>query len=156
MSMASLRFDGQVAISIAYSDADLAAAEGNPTRLTIYKYDTSFQTWSALTTSVNVVEGTVSTTVSRLSFFAVVGFPQPPTPTPTPTSTPLPGIATVTPTATATRPPTSTRRPTSTVTPVPPVVGDVAPTSSLLIGLVIVAFVLMAAGGYYLRQNRQN
>ena len=154
-SMASVRLDSAATITINYSDADLSAADGNPDRLAIYKYDSAFQAWSQLTTSVDVVNGTISTSASRLSSFAVVGFPAPPTPTPLPTSTPLPGVPTETPTPTATRPPTNTPRPTSTPTPLPPVVGDVAPTSGLMIGLVAVALVLMAAGGYYLRQNRQ-
>ena len=154
-SMASLRLDSAATITIKYSEADLSAGDGSPTRLTIYKYDSAFQTWSPLTTSVDVVNETISTGASRLSSFAVVGFPQPPTPTPTQTATPLPGIPTATPIPTATRPPTATSPPTATPTPLPPVVGDVAPTSGLMIGLVAVALVLMAAGGYYLRQNRQ-
>ncbi|MDE2861635.1 MAG: hypothetical protein OYI31_01510 [Chloroflexota bacterium] len=154
-SMASVRFDSAATITIKYSEADLSAADSNPARLAIYKYDSAFQTWSRLTSSVDVVNGTISTSVSRLSHFAVVGFPAPPTPTPLPTSTPLPGVPTATPIPTATRPPTATSPPTATPTPLPPVVGDVAPTSGLMIGLVAVALVLMAAGGYYLRQSRQ-
>lgn len=151
----STRFDSAVTITVAYSATDLRAADGNPTRLTLYKYDTNFNSWSPLTTTVDVVNGTISTSVSRLSFFAVVGFPQPPTPTPTATATPLPGVSTATPTPTPTRPPTATRPATATPTPLPPVVGDAAPTSGLMVGLVIVALVLMAAGGYYMRQARQ-
>ena len=41
-SMASVRLDSAATITISYSDADLAAADGNPTRLTIYKYDNAF------------------------------------------------------------------------------------------------------------------
>ena len=43
-----------------------------------------------------------------------------------------------------------------TATLLPPTPGDVAPGSNLLIGLLIAAFILIAAGGYYLRQSRQS
>ena len=44
---------------------------------------------------------------------------------------------------------------TPTATLLPPTPGDVAPGSDLLIGLLIAAFILIAAGGYYLRYSRQ-
>ena len=134
--MASIRLDRAATITINYSDADLAAAEGNPTRLTIYKYDAAFQTWSPLTTSVNVVDGTISTSASRLSSFAVVGFPQPPTPTPTPTATPLPGVIPRQLRLPTAYPAADGYQPGDCPRPLPcrPVVGDVAPTSSLMIG----------------------
>jgi hypothetical protein len=43
-----------------------------------------------------------------------------------------------------------------TATLLPPTPGDVAPGSDLLIGLLIAAFILIAAGSYYLRQSRQS
>ena len=43
-----------------------------------------------------------------------------------------------------------------TATLLPPTPGDVAPGSNLLIGLLIAAFILIAAGSYYLRQSRQS
>ena len=131
------RFWRPITVEIKYSDEDVAAAEGNPTRLTVYKYDTVLQAWTPLTTSADMVNKTVKAQVTRTSLFALVGQAQPPAPTPTPTPTLRPGVAT--PTATA----------------VPPPAGDVAPGSGLLVGLLIAAVVLMGAGGYYLRQGKR-
>ena len=124
-----------------YTDEDVQAAQGNPQRLVLYKYDSIFQAWTPLSTSVNLADRTLQAKVSRLSFFALLGQPQPRTPTPTPEATLLPGVA------------TPTAVPTATL--LPPTPGDVAPGSSLLIGLLIAAFILIAAGSYYLRQSRQ-
>ena len=138
----STRFHTPITISVQYTDPDVQAAEGNPTRLVLYKYDTVFEAWTPLTTSANLADKTLQASVSRLSFFALLGQPQPPTPTPTPTATLRPGQAT----------PTGL----STATLLPPTPGDVAPGSGLLIGLLIAAFILIAAGSYYLRQSKQS
>ena len=167
-------FGTAIAVEVRYTDADLQAAEGNPDRLQLMKYDPGFQVWTALTTSFDPVAKTVRAQLTRLSFFALMGQAQPPTATPTPTATLLPGVATSTPTVTPTPPATATPEATATATPepatatpvpatpvptstlVPPTPGDVAPGSGLLIGLLIVAAILIAAGGYYLRQSRQS
>ena len=133
-----------ITLSVTYTDADVQAAEGNPARLGLYKYDPLFGVWTSLTTSVNTANKTVEAKVSRLSFFALMGQDQPPTPTPTPTATLLPGVA------------TSTVPPPPTATLLPPTPGDVAPGSGFLIGLMLAAFILIAAGGYYLRQSKQS
>jgi hypothetical protein len=138
------RFLSPITLSLTYTDEDVQAAQGNPHRLVIYKYDPVFAVWTKLTTSVNLADRTVEAKVSLLSFFALMGQSQPPTPTPTPTATPLPGAATAVPTAV----------PTATL--LLPTPGDVAPGSGLLIGLLIAAFILIAAGSYYLRQSKQN
>jgi len=144
VSASTTSFDSPITISVQFTDADLEAAEGNPTRLVIHKYDSAFQSWSPLTTTINIAAKTASTQVSSVSLFAVMGAAQPPTPTPTPTATLLPGVATSTPT------------PSPTATLLPPTPGDVAPGSGLLMGLLITAFILIAAGSYYMRQSRQN
>ncbi|MDP6102445.1 MAG: hypothetical protein QF579_03960, partial [Dehalococcoidia bacterium] len=117
------------------------AAQGNPSRLVLYKYDAIFQTWTPLTTSVNMVDKTLQAKVSSVGFFALLGQPQPPTPTPTPPATLRPGVA------------TPTALPTATL--LPPTPGDIAPSSGFLTGLLIAAFILIAAGSYYLRQSKQ-
>ena len=139
-------FRQHITISVSYDDEDVQAAEGNPGRLVLQKYDSLFGTWTPLTTTFDPVTKTVQAQVSQLSFFALMGQEQPPTPTPTPTATLRPGEATHTPTI-------EPGTPTSTL--LPPTPGDVAPGSGLLIGLLIAAFILIAAGGYYLRQSKQ-
>ena len=129
------RFRTPITIELSYNDADLAAAQGNPTRLVVQKYDTVLQAWTPLTTTADMVAKTVTAQVSRTSFFALMGQVQPPTPTPTPTPTLRPGV--------------------STPTTIPPAAGDVAPGSGLLVGLLIAAVVLIGAGGYYLRQEKR-
>jgi hypothetical protein len=138
-------FQAPIQVSVQYTDADIQAAEGNPGRLVLYKYDTAMANWSPLTTSVDFVNKTVQTSVSSLSFFALLGQPLPPTPTPTPTATLRPGLPTPTPTD---APPTATL--------LPPTPGDIAPGSGLLMGLLIAAFIMIAAGSYYLRQTKQS
>jgi len=144
------RFGTPITISVMYTDDDVQAAEGNPGRLVLYKYDMVLQAWIPLNTTFDPVTKSVQAQVSRLSFFALMGQAQPPTPTPTPTATLLPGVATPTPTV------TPTPEPAPTATLLPPTPGDVAPGSGLLTGLLIAAFILMAAGGYYLRSSRQS
>ena len=135
------RFLSPITLSVTFTDEDVQAAQGNPSRLVLYKYDTIFEAWTPLTTSVNLADKTVEAKVSRLSFFALMGQAQPSTPTPTPTATLRPGVA------------TPTDAPTATL--LPPTPGDVAPGSGLLIGLLIAAFILIASGSYYLRQSKQ-
>lgn len=140
-----------ITISVKYTDDDLQAADGNPGRLILQKYDTVLQAWTALNTAFDPATGTVRAQSSRLGFFALIGQELPPTPTPTATATLLPGVATSTPTA---EPPTPTAEPTATL--LPPAPGDVTPGSGMLIGLLVLAFVLIASGGYYLRQSKQS
>ena len=147
------RFATSITISVKYTDDDLQAAEGNPGRLVLHKYDEVLQAWTSLNTTFNPAARTVQAQTSRLSFFALMGQEQPPTPTPTATATLLPGAATRSPTL---APPTATLAVPPTATLLPPTPGDVAPGSGLLIGLLIAAFVLIAAGGYYLRQSKQS
>ncbi|MBI4282606.1 MAG: hypothetical protein HY672_03865 [Chloroflexi bacterium] len=159
VAASSTTFHTGVTISVKYADADLQAAQGNPSRLVLYRYDSTLKAWTPLTTTFDPITKTVQTQVSQLSFFALLGQAQPPTPTVTPTPTLLPGVPTPTPTVTPTVPPTSTPKPataTPTATLKPPTPGDVAPGSGLLMGLLVVAFILIVAGGYYLRQSRQN
>jgi hypothetical protein len=130
-------FRTPITIAVTYNDADVAAAQGNPTRLVLQKYDTALQAWTPLSSTIDMVTKTISTQVSNTGFFALMGQAQPATPTPTPTATLKPGV--VTPTTTA----------------VPPPAGDVAPGSGLLFGLLMAAVVLIGAGGYYLRQDKR-
>jgi len=144
-------FGAPITISVKYNDDDLLAAEGNPGRLVLQKYDTAFKAWVSLNTTFDPASKTIQAQASRLGFFTLMGQAQPATPTPTPTATLLPGA--VTPTATL-LPPTATLLP-PTATLLPPTPGDVAPGSGLLMGLLMAAFILIAAGGYYLRQSKQ-
>ena len=129
-------FISPITITVAYSDTDLQAADGNPDRLVLYKYDSVFEEWTPLATTFSTAAKTVQAQVTQLSFFALMGQAQPPTPTPTPTATLRPGAPTPT-----------------LLLPTP---GDAAPGSGLLIGLLIAAFILIAAGSYYLRQSKQS
>ena len=158
-------FNSPINISIGYNDTDVAAAEGNPGRLVVYKYNVSSGQWDALATSLDSANKTVNASVRSLSFFAVVGQPIPPAPTPTPTGTPT-GVsvaaahssltlaevlagATVVPAATAE--PVVEPEPTATL--LPPTPGDIAPGSGVVLGLVVMALVLISAGGYYMKES---
>lgn len=155
--LSTYAFSDPITISVTYTNVDLQAAEGDPSRLAVYKYDTAFQAWTPLATSFDPATKTVQARATRLGFFALMGQARPATPTPTPTGTPLPGAATATPTVTPTSPPpTATTAPAPTATLVPPSAGDIAPGSGLLMGMLLVAAMLLAAGGYYLRQSRQS
>ena len=127
VSASGTNFLQPITISVKYTDADLQAADGNPSRLGIHKYDSVFQVWTPLLTTFDTMTQTVHAQVSQLSFFALMGQAQPPTP-----------------------------KPHSTYTLLPPTPGDVAPGSGLLMGLLIAAFILIAAGSYYLRQSKQS
>ena len=145
-ALADSSFNAPIKISINYSDAD-ALAVGDPAGLKIMKYDSGLNAWAPLTTSFDPVAKTVSAEVQRLTFFALIGEGIVPTPTATavpPTATPVPPTATPV-------PPTATPVP-PTATAVPPATGDVAPSSGLLLGMLMVAMVLIGAGGYYLRE----
>lgn len=145
------RFRTRITISVKYTDEDILAAEGNPSRLAIHRYDSVFNSWTPLGTTFDPVTKTVHTRVSRLGFFALMGQEAPPTPTPTAPATLVPGAPTLTPAITATAVAISTMTPTA----LPPAPGDVAPGSRLLLTLLIAAGILIAAGGYYLRQTNQ-
>jgi len=153
----SASFSSPIKVTIQYSDADVAAAHGNPARLSVQRYDSSLG-WTALTTSINLSEETLTTYVSTLGLFAVIGQPQPPAPTPTATKVPkaafVPysaateyGVSTAVPPA-----PTETPIP-PTATLLPPTPGDVSPGSNLLVGLFVLAMVMISAGVYQLRHT---
>jgi hypothetical protein len=140
-------FTDSVSIVVSYNDADIAAADNNPARLSIYKHDASFDKWFELNTKLDIIDKTITTQVTSGGSFTVGGKAAPPQSTPTPAATeeykhprwtPTPGAPTAIPTATA----------------LPPEPGDFAPGSGMLIGLLIAAVVLMSSGGYYLSQAR--
>ena len=160
-------FNSTIDISISYNDTDTAAAQGNPGRLVLYKYNDSSGTWHSLATNLNAANKTVSASVRSLSFFALVGQPIPPAPTPTPAATPtsvsaaaghssltlaeaLAGATVAAPTA-APEP-----EPEPTATLLPPTPGDIAPGSGFVLGLVVMALVLISAGGYYMKEANNN
>ena len=163
-ALASYSFTRSITISVKYTDADIQTAEGNPSRLVLYKFDTTLQSWIPLSTTLNVVARTVQAQVSRLSSFALMGQARPATPTPTAMATLQAGAPTLTPAITATAvAPTESPTVSPTAVPVvtimstalPPTPGDVAPGSGLLLTLLIAAGILIAAGGYYLRETKQ-
>ena len=154
-ALADTSFKSPISISINYSDAD-ALAVGDPANLAIMKYDSGLNAWAPLATSFDPVAKTVTAEVQRLTFFALIGEGIVPTPTATPvpptaTATPVPPTATPVPPTATPVPPTATPVP-PTATAIPPATGDVAPGSGLLIAMMIVAMVLIGAGGYYLRE----
>lgn len=162
--MTGTKFNSSIVINVKYNATDIAAAEGNPHRLVLYKFDTGSGKWHSLGTSVNFSTQSVSASIRSLSFFAIVGQPLPPAPTPTPkgTATPSPQLyphtssaaAYVAPaTATPTPEPTATAMPAPTATLLPPTPGDVAPGSGFMVGLLVIALVLTAAGGYYMKES---
>jgi len=59
-------------ISVRYSDADLAAAGGDVSKLILARYDTSDSKWTLLNTNVNRDTNTLSATTNRFSTWAVV------------------------------------------------------------------------------------
>jgi len=139
-SISDFTFLRPITITVTYTAADVTLASGNPGFLAIMQYDARTKTWGTLLTTLDIVAKKATAETSHLSDFALAA--QPPVPTPT-----------YTPTKTATPTPTSV---TAILTPVttPPKVGGTEPSSSFLIGLLVLAIVFIAAGTYYLRQPR--
>ena len=158
-------FNNPITITVTYNDSDVVAAQGNPGRLVLYKYNSSTLKWYPLATKLHWGTSTVSATVRSLSFFALVGQPMPPAPTPTPTGTPTPvpagsshsslSLAEVLAGATVI-PAAATATATPEATLLPPTPGDIAPGSGFMLGLVVMALVLLAAGGYYMKEANNN
>ena len=163
--MTGTKFNSGIVITVKYDAVDVVAAEGNPSRLVLYKYDSDTGDWHSLGTSLSFANQTVSATVRSLSFFALVGQPLPPLPTPTPKGTATPAVqdyphtsaaeaaAAAAAAAAATPDPTATPVPEPTATLLPPTPGDVAPGSGFMLGLLVVALVLLSAGGYYMKES---
>jgi len=150
------KFLSPVTITLTYSDDDVAVAEGNPSRLVIHKYDDNASVWVALNTTVDLANKTVQTKVSRFSLFALMGGAKPPTPTPTPDPTTVAaGSVTAEPIAEPTAEPTAEPIAEPTATALPPAPGDFAPSNGLLVLMVLLSFTLIAAGGYFLKQNKE-
>lgn len=147
-------FSDSIAITITYNDSDVDAAEGNPARLSLYKYDSDFDKWFELNTKLDIINGTVSTNVTGAGSFSLGGKAAPAPSTPTPEATAEYKHPLWTPVHTPVPPATATEVVPPTATPLPPEPGDVAPTSGLLVGLMIIALTMMSAGGYYIRQTR--
>lgn len=59
-------------ITVKYSEADVAAAGGNPSRLVLAYWDEAAGKWKALKTSVDTANMTLSASTSHLSTWAVV------------------------------------------------------------------------------------
>ena len=128
------RFATTIAITVKYTEDDVLVAGGNPADLVLQKYDTAFQRWTALGTTFNPAAKTVTAKVSSLSLFAFIGSGLPRIPDPTSVATSIPATATAT-----------------LLLPTP---GDVVPGFGLLIGMLIAAATLVAAGAYYLGKSR--
>lgn len=64
-------------ISVRYSDADLAAAGGDASKLVLARYDSSDNKWTLLNTNVNRDTTTLSATTNRFSTWAVVAASSP-------------------------------------------------------------------------------
>ena len=128
------KFMTPVTIAVKYTEDDVLLAKGNPVNLVLQKYDPIFQIWTALSTTFDPAAKTVSTQVSRLSLFALMGSGQPEVPGPTLMPTSIPATATAT-----------------LILPTP---GDVVPGFGLPIGVLIAAVTLVAAGGYYFGKSR--
>jgi hypothetical protein len=60
-------------ITVKYSEADLAAAGGNPKRLVLAYWDEAAGQWKALKTSVDAANMTLSASTTHLSTWAVMG-----------------------------------------------------------------------------------
>lgn len=137
-----------VTIIAKYTNPDAAAAlNGSATNLRILSYDSSTGAWTTLTTSVDIAAQTLTAQTTHFSFYAVGSQdpgPQTPADLLTPTATPKPATPTPTPTATA------------TPTPRPPVTGDFAPSSGMVLGMLIIGFLLVTGGSTYLAQTRKS
>jgi len=59
-------------ISVKYSDADLAVAGGDASKLVLARYDQSDSTWTPLKTNLNTDTTTLSATTNRFSTWAVM------------------------------------------------------------------------------------
>ncbi|MBI4199718.1 MAG: hypothetical protein HY535_04520 [Chloroflexi bacterium] len=124
-----------ITIGILYTAEDVAAAPGkNPSNLKIQTYDTDVKAWVSLNTTVDLVQQTLQASVSHLSLFSVAT--EEPPPQVVATATPTPPVVAPTPTPTAR----------------PPVTGDIAPDSGLMLALLLAGFLLLTAGGTYLVQ----
>ena len=102
-------------------------AGGNPQKLQCLRYNAGAKKWIALPTQVDLVIMKLTCQTTSFSLFAVAAVDVEATPTATPITVPTPIVT-------------------------PPKVGDVAPSSLLLLGALIAGTVLVLAGLCYLRQ----
>jgi LPXTG-motif cell wall-anchored protein len=123
-----------------YTDAE-AAVGGGALNLSILRYGTDTKVWAPLATTVNTVKKELCATLTRLSIFTF--------------GTTVTQVAT--PVATATPRPTATAAPQPTATPSPalPSTGGLAPSSSVLLGLLGGGVALAAFGVMFLRRRQQ-
>ncbi|MBI4310911.1 MAG: hypothetical protein HY681_03925 [Chloroflexi bacterium] len=136
-----------VTISAKYTSADSQAApDKNPANLRILSYDDTTKVWSLLNTTVDIAGQMLTAKVSHLSTFAVGSAEPPPQTveqlqTPTPTATP---VATATPTRTPAPAPTS------------PPTGDFAPSSGLVLAVMLAGLLMVLGGATYITQSRRS
>jgi hypothetical protein len=121
-----------VTIVVKYTADDAAnAPNGSPSNLKLARYDVRTNAWATLNTTVDLGAQTLTAKSGHLSLFAVMG-------------------------AETTSQPSVTATPTATATAEAPPTGDFAPGSGLLLGLILVGFLLIAAGGTYMAQSRRS
>jgi hypothetical protein len=120
-------------------DFALTAQGGN---LRVLRAETGGTTWDPQPSSIDFGTFKVSSRVQCCSFFALSVVEEVATPTPTPTS--------------AAVPPTPTAIPIPTPTAVVPAVGDVAPSSRLLVVLLMVGVALVGGGAFYIRRRSES
>ncbi|MBI4233133.1 MAG: hypothetical protein HY686_01680 [Chloroflexi bacterium] len=134
------KFKALAELRVKYTQADLDAALGKKAdSIFLSIYDTSSKRWVDVSATRDVVDMALSSFQTTLSTFAItvaqpLATPTPVTP-PTPTPTPRPAA------------------PTPTPTPRPPVTGDYAPGSGLILGLIGVGMLLVVGGGFYLLRS---
>ena len=65
-------FSQPVTITVKYSDEDVAAAGGDPTKLALAYYDEAAAEWKMLDTTVNTADKTLSATTTHFSTWAIL------------------------------------------------------------------------------------
>jgi hypothetical protein len=122
-------FSRNVNVTVAYNAADISAVGGNTNNVKLYIYDAGFQEWNENASAIrDSANNTLTTQQTTLGSYAIVnvGATPPPVPTATPEAMP------------------------------PESVGDWAPGTGLLLGLLLAGAGLALGGGYLFFRRPRN
>lgn len=121
-----------ITVTVKFTDAEAADA-GGANNLVIMKYDEKAGTWSKLTTTVDLLNKTLSAQVKTFSLFGV-GIPE----------------VVAAPTATAAAGATATPRPDVSL----PATGDVAPGAGAIMGFIVLGLIFLTSGVAIVRRRQ--
>lgn len=125
-------FTKSVSINVTYTDADIGGVDTGEAQLRLVRWSPVIAQWVNVGGGIDPITKTLTALTRRPGLYSLAAPLPPPTPTPEDGATPQ-----------------------ATSTPDTPSVGDISPSTGLLLAVVLLGFLLVTTGVYYFRTPRK-